>query len=74
MNDLYVFEDSDLTDDLVLHMPDSPGSSIAVCGRVCSEEETYLPDPDESISSFCPECQPAWVDFKTTNPHNWRFV
>lgn len=72
MTDLYLFEDPDNTDDMVLHMPVDPGAMTAVCGRDFYEEELYLPDPDQAIADFCPVCAEAWIEAKTTNTNNWR--
>jgi hypothetical protein len=72
-NALYLLEDSDNTDDLVLHMPVSPGSLTTACGYIYTEEDIYLPDPDQAIADFCSSCAEFWIEAKTTNVlNNWR--
>lgn len=71
MNIIYLFEGDDF-EYLVLHFPTEPGSMTAMCGLTFDEEQMYLPDADQRLSDFCPECQNGWVEYKTTNKHNWR--
>lgn len=70
---IYLFEEVDNHEELVLHFPDSPGSFIACCGASFHEYEVYLPDEDQAIADFCPRCAEAWIEAKTTNTNNWRF-
>lgn len=74
MTTIYLFEDPDEYDSLVLHMPTEPGSMISVCGVAFGDDDLYLPDTDQAIADFCPQCQPAWVEARTSNINEWRFT
>lgn len=68
---LFLFEDPTEPDNLVLHFPADHETHWSVCGRQFTDADLYLPDDDQTITDFCPECVDAWIESRTTNKNGW---